>query len=394
MRYNVVAARAAAASYGYEDAIRHYEDALGLITEVEQDPAVEVGRRLGQDEVALRRELATAQRFADLVPQAFRNFRIAFRMAQARGDRQAVAELALEQVQTGFVPGDLRVRTLAEGLEAVPDSESELAAVMDAEISQWLGQRHQDEEAEAHRRQAEELAARHGYRAVELLLAAFALGSAVGALDLGRLPELERSLAALELEVGRAVGGIGVGVTAIWPLMLGEVSEARQKAERLLEAARRARDNAARTLLIRVPASAHFLLGEFGEVPRILELDQPHEPDTYKTMARAVLADARGDLEGARAGAEAAVNANARLRIPALMAAAVLWLAGLERRAGDRERARTLYSQALEQWESLPPEQQANFGRWGELPRPVGPGSGGLGRCAGPGALPGGPRAL
>jgi tetratricopeptide (TPR) repeat protein len=353
VRYSVLAAKAAESNHAYEDAISHYQSALSIIRETGQESSG-TGPILGQDEVQLLRGLATAQRFANRVPEAFRNFRIAFRMAQTRGEGQLVAELAMEQDRTGFVPADLRVRTLTEGLDAVPDLESELAAMMHARIQTPLRTLSRHGEADEHRDRAREVAARRGYKGVELQLAVDGVLEAVANLRLDEVAVLEDRRDGLEREVGHVLVGLGQG--GYWPLLFGDLEGARQRANRYLEALRRTRATEFFYAPIRILGTAYYLEGEFGQMAHILGLDVPSDrrvPDEYLEMARAVLAEAKGDLDETRVAVEAAMQTSTRLRIVPTLNREMVYLAGIERRAGNRDRAASMYHEACEEWERI-----------------------------------------
>ena len=363
VRYSVLAAKAAETNHAYEEAIGHYQNALSIIRDTGQDPSTGSGQAsssgtglvLGQDEILLLRGLATALRFANRVAEALRTFRGAFHLARERGDGQLAAELALEQVQTGFVPFDLSVRTLTVGLESVPDLESELAAMMHAQIASPLRGLNRPDEADENLQKAQELVAVQGYREVELELATRSFDLAYTRMEFDKLAELEIRLEQIEAEVGHASRAWGVGLTrAYWHIVLGDLFKGRQKAEHLLEDALRTRNDLVKESLQRPLATIHYLRGEFSAIPDLLKLDEPRATDEFMEMARAWVAEAKGDLDSARAAVEAAIDASTRLRILASLPRERIWLAGVERRAGNGEQARVLYDEALRELDSLP----------------------------------------
>jgi len=340
VRYSALAARNSEAAYAYEEVIRHYEAALGLMEETDND--------FGQDPVALRRGLAVAQRSVYRNTDAFRNFRRARQDAHDRGDGQAVAELALEQVQTGLVPPDVIVRALTMGLQAVPDPESELAAMLHVHLVNPLEGLQREEEAREHYEGTLELATSHNYANVELELAMVALQSAANRLDLVQAPVLDRRLDELEGKLGRTMLWFS-NVRSWWRLHAGDVAGARAQAQRHLEQARRARDTYNINRLLTQLGAGHLFLGEFTEALRVCDLSEGQEQgdlDFGIETVRSLAAEALGDLNEARSRMAPVVEIQRRQRRGAHLDRAAVLLS-VERRLGNHDRSNALYNDVV-----------------------------------------------
>jgi hypothetical protein len=338
VHYLVLAAQRAQAMYAYEEAIRHYGWALSIMNESGQD--------VGQDELKLLRALGTAQRAVYLATDAFRSFRRAMRLAQQRGDRQATAELAIEQESIfyiGFVPLPLRVELLNLALEAVPDPESELAAVAHARLAFLVPL----SQSKQHQEQALKLVEEHGYKEAELFLVALDAEAAGLARRFETMPALTDRLNKLQAEVGR----IYVPQTTIrWPLQVGDLKLAALYADDLLELAGKTHNSGAILWAYRVLLAVRYARGEFEEYARLLELceREARDPDSRLELARALLAEARGDLAEARARASASIEIARAIQVLESVTLGMAYLTGLERRLGEEERAAATYRLALE----------------------------------------------
>ena len=199
-----------------------------------------------------------------------------------------------------------------------------------------------------------ELASGKGYKQVELQVTLNDLNSAVARLELDQVPELEDRLVKLEAELGPAPLDRASLLRATWHLWLGEISDARQWAETLVQLLRRTRSSTYLWVPLRTLGTSLFLRGEFAEVPRALGLEERTDksaPDTYMEMARAVLAETRGDLDEARAAVHAAIQVSTFLRTTAATLQYSTYLAGIERRAGNRPLAARLYREVTQEWD-------------------------------------------
>ncbi len=338
VHYLVLAAQRAQAMYAYEEAIRHYERALSIMNQSGQD--------VGQDELKLLRALGTAQRAVYLATDAFRTFRRAMRLAQQRGDRQATAELALEQESIwyiGYVPLPLRVELLNLALEAVADPESELAAVAHARLAFELAPLPRSEH---HKEQALKLMEKRGYKEAELFLVALEAETADQARRFEAMPALTDRLNKLQAEVGR----VYIPQAIRWPLRVGDLKLASRYADDLLELARKTHNSGAILWAYRVLLAVHYARGEFEEYAHLLELyeHEARDPDSRLEAARALLAEARGDLEEARARASASIEIARQIQVLESATLVMAYLAGLQRRLGEEERAAATYRLALE----------------------------------------------
>ena len=167
------------------------------------------------------------------------------------------------------------------------------------------------------------------------------------------MQELDRRLEELERELGHAYMGWVVGALSGWTLWVGDVAGARQRADRMLGEMRRARRTSYIWSQLRTLGTAHLLRGEFAEMPSTLGLEERTErsaPDEYMEMAKAVLAEARGDLDEARAAVNVSKQVTTRLRIWPNLVLETLYLAGIERRAGNGQLAASLYREATDEW--------------------------------------------
>ena len=350
VRYAVLAAQAAEASHAYEEAIAHYQAALGLMEDT--------GQGFDQDEVEIRQGLATALQRVFRIADAFRSFRRAMRLAFARGDTQTEAEMAVAQARVGGVAPPILIPTLQRGLQVVADPESELAATMHTMLPGYLRNMGRSEEAEEHRTRAQELLACHpDYLEADVLLALGDFGEALTNLQTDRLPQLARRLEELERRAGwTELAGATTGIVRVlWPLLTGDVMGARQQGERLLEVVRRTRDAYNSVRVFSGLGILHCVLGEFAEAGRMAALAEQWEgadPDWPIVLLRAHVAEAAGDLDQAIALQQRAIALAERYQHTGVPKALLLaGLAALERRAGNTQQTDSVYHDLVEYME-------------------------------------------
>jgi tetratricopeptide (TPR) repeat protein len=363
VHYAVLSAQVSEVSFAYEEVIRHYESAMALMDDI--------GQEMGQDRLVLLRGLATTQRHVYLIAPAFRNFRRAMRLAQQRGNRQQVAELALEQAITGAIPNQIAAATLNLGLEAVPDPDSELAGIMHVLLGSRLNGLHRRDEASEHRELAENLAKHHQYVELELVLAQNKLAAASGVLDFQQWPALLQRLQLAEQAAGHLIGmatspGYSGGTTGF--LSLGDVAKAQKELERFLEPSRRARDPYRVVSDLTSQAAIYASKGRWQQMSLALKEADRWMGDEFFTpteIARGTLSDAQGNLNEARTQITKANVLQHQIHLsPILPAGSMVVLSGLERRAGDQKQADASYQFALDTLQAGPEALQVSPSSW------------------------------
>ncbi len=162
VRYSKLAAEQGEAQFAWDDAAKHYEACLTLISEAED--------KLGEDEAALLTALGACARNAGDYRAAWRSLMRAITIFRQRGDAAGIARAALEAMVINAPPGR-HLQLGQEALEALGTSEPYLEARLLSMMSH-PGNALQlpPEEATRLRQRAGELASTHGFEDVEALL--------------------------------------------------------------------------------------------------------------------------------------------------------------------------------------------------------------------------------
>ncbi len=156
-RYSRIAAEQAEAQFAWEQAVRHYEGCLALVSESDDG--------LGEDEAELLVALAGCQRNAAGAAASSRSLTRAIDLYRQRRDGRAMARTVLElDVQGAVEASDQSLSELAgEALALLGRSDSHLEAGLLA----LRARDHFDETAEQFVERAAQLAREHGYADVE-----------------------------------------------------------------------------------------------------------------------------------------------------------------------------------------------------------------------------------
>ena len=163
MRYSKLAAQQAEAQFAWDEAAKHYEDCLTLVSEAEDG--------LGEDEAALLTALGTCARNAGEYRASWRSLMRAITVNRERGEATGIARATLEALKIDAPPGR-HAQLATDALEAIGDTEPYLEAqLLAAMCMPHLASQRGPDEAGRDRRRAEELAQAHGFEDVEALLA-------------------------------------------------------------------------------------------------------------------------------------------------------------------------------------------------------------------------------
>ena len=120
VRYSKLSAEQAEAQFAWDEAARHYENCLTLLSEDED--------RLGQDEAALHEALGRCEISAAQIRPGWRNLMRAITLYRERDDAIGQARVVLELPSTEFVPSE-RIAGIADtALEMLGASERRLRA--------------------------------------------------------------------------------------------------------------------------------------------------------------------------------------------------------------------------------------------------------------------------
>jgi class 3 adenylate cyclase len=163
VRYSKLAAQQAEAQSAWDEAVKHYEDCLTLVSEAED--------RLGEDESALLTSMGTCARNAGDYRAAWRSLMRAITVNRQRGDGAGVARATLEATRIDAPPGR-HVQLVQEALETLGDEEPHLEALLLGSMAfPSLALQLGVEEAARTRQRAAQLAQEHGFEDVAALLA-------------------------------------------------------------------------------------------------------------------------------------------------------------------------------------------------------------------------------
>ncbi len=231
VRYSKLAAQQAEAQFGWDEAAKHYEDCLTLVTEAED--------KLGEDEASLLTAIGTCARNDGDYRGAWRALMRAITVYRQNGDAAGVARATLEALRIDAPPGR-HIQLAQDAVGALGTNEPYLEAQLRAAMCMpHITSQRERPDAERDRSRAEELAREHGYADVEALLLYADASRANSNLD------IERAVALFKEAHSRfaAAGHVRDAALALqfWAfnlLLLGDLDETRAAAEESLAYAR------------------------------------------------------------------------------------------------------------------------------------------------------------
>jgi class 3 adenylate cyclase len=161
VHYSKLAAQQAEAQFAWDEAAKHYEDCLTLVSDAEDN--------LGEDEATLLTTLGTCARNAGDYRASWRSLMRAMTVYRQRDDGPGMAKATLELLRID-APPDRQVQLARDALEALRGEEPYLEAQLLAVLCMPQFARGDPERTTRDRQRAEELALAHGYDDVEAQL--------------------------------------------------------------------------------------------------------------------------------------------------------------------------------------------------------------------------------
>jgi class 3 adenylate cyclase len=162
VHYSKLAAQQAEAQFAWDEAAKHYEDCLTLVSEAEDG--------LGEDEATLLTTLGTCARNGGDLRGSWRSLMRAITVNRERGDASGIARATLEALRIDAPPAR-HIQLARDALEALgsdePHLEAQLLAVMSEPQRAVQGS---PEEGARVRARAQDLARTHGFEDVEAAL--------------------------------------------------------------------------------------------------------------------------------------------------------------------------------------------------------------------------------
>ncbi|MEX1255884.1 MAG: protein kinase [Dehalococcoidia bacterium] len=291
VRYSKLAAQQAEAQFAWDEALKHYEDCLTLVSDAEGG--------LGEDESALLTSAGTCARNAGDYRAAWRSLMRAITIFRQRGDAPGVARATLEALRID-APAGRHFELAHAALAALGPDQPYMEAQMLAVMSQpQLALQVSDEEAARIRHRAEDLAGKHGFQDVE---AHITCGDASRAnLD----GDFERS-ALLNAEAHKRFADLGLVRDAAIALqsrafslvLIGDLDRARAAAEESLSYARQHHIRFAEMVSSDFIAAVLFARGELDAFDALSE-ERGANAGYLLDLMRAARSEMAGDLDAA-----------------------------------------------------------------------------------------------
>jgi class 3 adenylate cyclase len=264
VRYSKLAAQQAEAQSAWDEAVKHYEDCLTLVSEAED--------RLGEDESELLTSMGSCARNAGDYRAAWRSLMRAITVYRQRGDGAGIARATLEALRIDAPPGR-HIQLAKEALGTLGAEEPHLEAQLLAHMADpALALQLDGGEAASMRQRAAELARSHSFEDVEALLVyADALQANMDG-DYGRAAALFAEAHARLANTGNIRdAAVALQSRAFNLLLIGDLAQTRAAGEEALAYGRRhhirfveqvSSDFVAATLLARCEFEAFDALAE------------------------------------------------------------------------------------------------------------------------------------
>ena len=283
VHYSKLSAEQAEAQFAWDEAARHYENCLTLVSEDED--------RLGEDEAALHEALGRCEVWANLIRPGWRNLMRAITLYREREDAIGQARAVLE-LPTGNVPLERLAGVVDTALEMLGDRDPHLRARLLATraLTELAGAQEAAEEAAS-------LATTHGFKDVLASLLYDRAISTFGTTTIGRTQRLfQDAHAALASDGDRNRAAFALSWAARASVWAGRLDEAETLGDEAAAYGRRV-GSAAQNAAVLHGAEVALLRCEFERFERLAEAIMPGGAAVVLQALRVSHAEITGELE-------------------------------------------------------------------------------------------------